>query len=126
MCLGMSACSLLPASLDSPIELEGRLALDHETKRFVEHADVLVSRCFLPRSIVPICELVPLAKYKTTDLNMFKVMVYMKGLYQIEINSCIDGKNYWASETIKIVTGKEQIENMLLRESFGGTCKNGI
>lgn len=126
VCLGITSCSLVPARLDSPIEIVGQMKFDHESKTTVESAEVNISRCFLPRSIVPVCEFVPLAKYKTTIHGRFNVLVYMKGTYRIEIESCVDGKEYWASETIKIVTGKETIESMLLRESYGQNCKIGI
>ena len=120
-----SSCSLAPKKLTSFIQLTGKVT-NGTTNLGVAGAEILVTRCFLPRSIVPICEFLPLAKYESNSEGKFVSLFYLKGLYRIYINACIDGQNYHIQEDLEIKTGYEQLPSLNLSKARYGKCVDDI
>ena len=121
----ISGCSLAPRNLSTPKVLTGQVTYG-EPASSASGAEVIVSRCFLPRSIVPICEFVPLAKYKSNSDGFYEALVYLKGLYRFTAKACIGDKEFYTQEDIEINTGSEQLPKLNLSGSYGAKCSDDI
>ena len=121
----LASCSLAPKSLDKPEVLVGFVTYGDSGSR-VEDAQIVVSRCFLPRSIVPICEFVPFAKYRSNSEGEFEALVYLKGLYRFSLTACVGGREHTLQKDLRIENGTEKLQSFRLSGSIGSKCRNDI
>lgn len=117
-----TACSFAPKTINSVQEISSQIVTE-ETNHPVLGANIYLSRCFLPRSIIPICQNVPLAKYQSDAEGAFSMLVSMKGHYDLDVFACIDETLYSGWTNFEVITGSELLPPIELRARYGKSCE---
>jgi hypothetical protein len=122
LALALGACSVAPQRLPSPVRLASYVTLSNATYARIPNAVITVSRCFRARGLLPICEFVPLAEYRSDEQGRLVVFIAVEGFYTFNAIACLNGEQHTSYQSIEVSTGGEVLEPFELQSQLRQKC----
>jgi hypothetical protein len=118
----LSACTLAPRRLQSPARLTSHVTLQEARYARIPNAVITVNRCFRARGLLPTCEFVPLAEYRSDEQGSFVAFIAVEGFYTFKAIACVNGKEHWDAQSLAVSTGEAVLQPFELQPYFGRRC----